>query len=123
MTPKKIFILDGIGGLLTTLSFLAIILFFSSYFGLPNKILAVFASFGAVYGIFSFSVAFKAKKWISFLKTIVIANLMYGAITITTLLLYKELITKIELTYFCVEILVLSILIWLELDMVNKTKN
>ena len=84
--PKKVFLLDGLGALLSTLFLFVIVSFFEQEFGLPDKAIYLLLTLALAFSAYSlFCCYFKRKQWKLLLRTILIANLLYISLTIITL--------------------------------------
>jgi hypothetical protein len=121
LAPKKLFLIDGAGALLTVFFLLAILLPFKDSFGMPVSVL-YFLSLGAcMYTIYSFSSYFFIRtNWRPYLKVISIANIVYCCLTIAVVFYFYQSLTIAGLLYFLLEIIVLCILIFIELMVLRK---
>ena len=113
--PKKLFLIDGIGGVLTAF-FLGVVLpAFEDSFGMPITILYYLSSIACVYAIYSISCyILLANNWRPYLKAIAFANLLYCCVTIVLVYYFYEKLTIWGLTYFVLELMVISSLIIIE---------
>lgn len=113
--PKKLFLIDGIGGVLTAF-FLGIVLpAFEDSFGMPTTILYYLSSIACVYAIYSISCyILLANNWRPYLKGIAFANLLYCCLTIVLVYHFYQKLTVLGLTYFGLELMVIVSLIIIE---------
>lgn len=126
--PKVIFLIDGIGALVTSFSLFGIGYFVQEYFGMPKDILYSLAFVVVFYALYSFSCYFllfdkfgkATKKWQSFLKVIIAANSLYCLIMSLVLLEFYQNLTDLGLIYFTLEIIVIIILVILEFKVASK---
>jgi hypothetical protein len=113
--PKKIFLVDALGALLTAFNLFAVLRTFSEHVGMPKYVLtflAVIALFFFIYSTSCYLVL--TQNWKPYLKLISIANLLYCLLTIGLVLYYWQTIKAIGLIYFSVEVLVIFTLVYFE---------
>lgn len=126
--PKNIFLIDGIGALITFLSLFGIGFWLQEYFGMPATILYSLGFVVVFYAIYSFSCYFflfdkignALKKWQSFLKVIIAANSLYCVILFFLLIYFYQSLTILGFTYFSLEISIITVLVILEMKMAFK---
>jgi hypothetical protein len=114
--PKTIFLVDGVGALITASILFLVALKFQVYFSIPREILSslsIIAYSFATYSILCF--LFLKKDWGIFLKAIMITNLLYCCLTMGLVIYYHSVLTTIGLTYFLAEIAVIAGLVFVEL--------
>ncbi|MFM8741568.1 MAG: hypothetical protein ACKOC0_15405 [Cytophagales bacterium] len=115
--PKFLFLIDGLGALLTTS-----LLFFAlranhHLIGIPQHIIGYLASIAFLYFIFSsccFSLVKLRKR--KFLTVIGAANFLYCILTLSLMILYRDTITFLGIAYFSIEILIIAALSIVELQ-------
>lgn len=114
-TNKKIFLLDGLGALLTTI-LLLLLLRFPQWAGMPIIILKVLATIAVCFAIYSLCcfLLLQQKKEV-YLFLIAIANSMYCLVTLLLMMLYCKKITPWGVFYFATECYVIAILVFLEI--------
>lgn len=104
-TNRTIFLFDFCGALITSLSYLAIYLFFIEDLGFSNYIVFVHLSLAIIYAIYSFAMYnIKPKKWQEFLKLIAFANLFFCGIAGKFLIAYYDNLTSLGKIYLAIEI-------------------
>ncbi|AFM04058.1 hypothetical protein Fleli_1646 [Bernardetia litoralis DSM 6794] len=126
--PKVIFLLDGIGALVTCLSLFGIGFWLQGYFGMPKRVLYSLAFVVVFYAVYSFSCYFflfdkfgkTTKKWQSFLKIIITANSLYCVIMPFLLVQFYQNLTILGLFYFIFEVIVMTVLVVLEIKIASK---
>ena len=126
--PKIIFLIDGIGALATSFSLFGIGFLLQEHFGMPKNILYALASVVAFYAIYSFSCYFflfdkegkTEKKWQSFLKVIIAANILYCVVMPFLLMFNYETLTVLGIAYFIFEIIVILSLVFFEIKVATK---
>jgi hypothetical protein len=113
--PRRIFIVDGIGAIVSAICLGLILPFFQDSFGMPPGILYLLALVAVVFAVYSFT----CYKFISgnrrpFLKLIILANVLYCGLTIVMMLYFFKQLTTWDLIYFILESVVIIVLINLE---------
>lgn len=116
LNSKNIFLLDGLGALVSASIMGLIIAQQVSFFGLPTNAAYFLAAFPCFFFIFSIYTHLNLPKdWISNLKMISIANLLYCFISIGVVFYHFETLTNIGIVYFVLEIIVVLMVVVLEL--------
>ncbi|WP_338793404.1 hypothetical protein [Bernardetia sp. MNP-M8] len=126
--PKVIFLIDGIGALVTSLSLFGIGFWLSDYFGMPKNILYILSSIVAFYAFYSLSCYFflfdklgkTDKNWQSFLKVIITANILYCTVMPFLMLFHYEGLTVLGMSYFIFEIFVILVLVVFEIKVASN---
>lgn len=122
--PKKIFLLDGIGALLTVFLLVAVVIPFNKDFGIPQSALYCLSVIACVFSIYSFCCAYiKSDQWPSLLRAISIANCVYCILTVILLINFTSTITLLGVAYFTGEIMIIMSLVSIELAVVKKWKS
>ncbi|MEM8896429.1 MAG: hypothetical protein AAGC88_17750 [Bacteroidota bacterium] len=120
LNVRRLFLLDGIGAVLTA-SMLGLLLpQLEEYIGMPKQILMPLAMAVCCYGLYSFTcyVLFKSGGH-SFLKVIAIANGLYCLITLGLIIYLWYSLTPLGIIYFLGEVIIILALVRLEW---NKAK-
>ena len=121
INPKNIFLLDGLGALLTAFLLSTVFTKFETIFGMPEHILSYLSMIAFAYASYSLLNYFlKAKSWIIYLKIIAIANLMYCILTITMVINFYQKLTALGLFYFVFEIIIIFSLAIIEYKIISK---
>ncbi len=122
--PRALFLLDGLGAALTTFSLFFVLRNYNDYVGMPAIILTYLSVIGLVYGAYSISCYFLLQGlWTPFLRIIAISNLFYCVLTLTFVYSYYNDLTRIGLTYFLGEILIIVLLAYIEFRVANMLKD
>lgn len=122
--PKRLFLIDGLGALLTAIFLTTILIKFEHQFGMPKKMLYFLSLLACLYAIYSFCCYFfTVKHWQNYLKGIMIANMLYCFLTIGLVFYYYQKLTILGLTYFILELTVISGLIMIELAVLSISTN
>lgn len=119
--PTVIFLLDGIGALVTAVLLLFILTQFEPLFGMPQRVLYLLALIAFVYSIYSFSCYFVVSNWYPYLKLIALANLIYCLLTLGFILFHYRRLTWLGGAYFVTELLIILRLAALEWKLATKT--
>jgi hypothetical protein len=123
-TPRKLFLLDGLGAALTTFSLYFVVRNFYDYFGMPTYILTSLSVIGLIYCAYSMTCFFLLKSnWTPFLRVISIGNLLYCVLTIVVLHFHFNNLTPLGLGYFLIEITIIVVLVYIELKVATAVKN
>lgn len=121
--PKKLFLTDGIGAMLTAFFLFIIMRQFNEYFGMPQTILtclSVIAICLCIYSTLCF--LFLKEFWITFLIILGMANLLYAALTTGMLIIYYPQLTLIGLIYFLIEIVMICGLAYIEFNVATEIR-
>lgn len=103
--PRTLFLLDGLGAVLTTFFLFFVVRHYYDHFGMPVNISKYLAMMGLIYCAYSLSCYFLLKDcWTPYLKIIGTGNLLYCILTMALLYFHFNSLTRIGLTYFLAEI-------------------
>lgn len=116
----QIFLLDGIGALVSA-SMLGIVLVqLQELFGMPVNILYVLAGIAFIFFLYSITCYLKIKeKWQAYLRAIAIANLSYCVLTGILVIYYIDILTVFGIGYFIGEMLVIVVLAGYEFRIIS----
>ena len=119
--PKKIFIVDSFGALLTSILLFFILRIFNDFFGLSKEVFEYLAIIAFTFFVYSISCYFLIKQnWKSFLKIICTANILYCLLTFGILIYNYESVSIFGIIYFLAEIAVIIGLVTLEIKITNS---
>lgn len=122
--PKNIFLLDGLGGLLTGIFLIVVLPYFQDAIGLPINVLYALGAIGVCYGIYSLSCfRFVQSNFGVWLKVIVLANLIYCVVIAGVVTFFLEEMTLIGIGYFAIEVLVILALVFVEIRILLRIEN
>ena len=112
--PKKLFLIDGYGALLSSLLYGMVLSRYESVFGVPQKTVYFLGVLAGLYAVYSFSCyLIKLKDWRLNMKIIAMANLIHCCLTIGIVIFYFYEITLIGILYFFGElIIVVPLALW-----------
>lgn len=118
--PKKLFIIDSLGALVTAILIGIVLRMLEDIFGMPEKALNVLGAIAVGFFIYSMSCYFfVAKNWRTYLKLIASANLLYCCLSIAYVIYFYSSLTILGWIYFIVEIVIVGGLVWVELKTVG----
>ncbi len=119
--PRKLFIVDGLGAVVSAFMLGVVLVLLHSHIGIPQKTLYFLATFPVFFGLVDlYAYRQSAEKWPSFLKWIAIGNLMYCFVSIACAYLHWESIKPLGWIYLVLEIVIQLILIRLEYRIAKK---
>ncbi|MDX8553835.1 hypothetical protein MK851_09410 [Tenacibaculum sp. 1B UA] len=125
LNPKKLFLIDGLGAVLSAFLLGVILVNLESIIGIAPStlyLLAVLPIFFAVYDFYSYQKIHNELK--PFLKGIAILNLLYCCLSIGAAFYHYKTITSIGWIYILVEVSIIIILSIIELTIAKRfTKN
>lgn len=114
--PKKLFLVDGLGAVLTAFLLVVFLIRYVDVFGMPQKPLYVLSIIAVIYAVYSICCYFFiGKHWRSYLKLIAFANLLYCCATISFVIYFYPSVTIFGLIYFLAELVVIGCLVTIEL--------
>jgi CHASE2 domain-containing sensor protein len=119
--PKKLFLIDSSGAMVTAFLSGVILVRFEEFFGMPRKVLLFMSLLAAVYAVYSMGCfLYAGLHWRPLLNTIAVANLVYCFITVAFIFLFFRDLTTLALTYFFLEMLIVGILVFIELKAASQ---
>jgi len=119
--PKTLFLIDGLGAMLTAFLLFVVLRNFNEYFGMPKTILTYLSGIAACFCIYSTTCFFfLTRYWTAFISGISIANLLYCILTMGLLIIYYPQLTIIGTTYFLLEIAIIIGLIYVEFNVARE---
>ena len=120
--PKKIFLIDGAGALLTALTLIFAPVLLPGIFGLPQAntlLLGSIAVCFAVYSLYNY-IRFNPTRWKLLLRIIALANLAYCLLSLVMIIYFYKQVTVLGWIYFTGEIaIIISLFLW-EMNILNR---
>jgi hypothetical protein len=114
--PRRLFLVDGVGALVTALLVGAVLPTLREHIGMPGPVLRVLALIASVFAAYSLTCAARPpRRWPIYLRSIALANATYCLVTAALLIRFAALLQVLDFLYFVGEIVVLSTLVALEL--------
>ncbi len=121
LNSKKLFIIDGIGALVSAFMLGVVLVAFQIYIGIPKPTLYLLAALPCLFAIYDFYCYNSITKNITlYLKGIAYANISYCFLSLGLVLFHFKNVTFIGWTYIIVEIIVVLGIATLELNVANK---
>ena len=122
LQPKTLFLIDGLGALVTAFFLFVILRTYNVYFGMPQNTLTYLSLIAIVFCLYSITCYFFLKdNWRPFLKTISMANLLYCCLTMGLVIYYYPSLTILGVSYFLAEIIVVFVVVFVELKTLAAT--
>ena len=120
MPPKYLFLIDGIGGVLSAV----LLLLLGDYFLMPANILYILAAIAVIYATYSLTCFWLTKSliiknWQPYMKIIAVSNLLYCCLTLGLVAEYFSTLTYLGVAYFIGEISVICFLAFIEWKSTN----
>lgn len=121
LTPKKVFLIDCLGALLSAFLLGIVLVSLERLFGMPPGILYFLALLACVFALYSFwNYRNLREKWQPYLKAIAFANLFYCGLTLGLVIYFRGNLTTLGFLYFGLEILVILALVKVELTFTSR---
>lgn len=124
LTPRKAFLTDGAGALLSAILLISVVAPFENVFGLSrNYVITLFipALAFACYSLGCYYLNFS--QWKPLLRIIVVANLVYCVLTLVIPILQRRSVTALGLLYFIGEIVIILTIVRIELITLKKVNH
>lgn len=119
--PKRLFLIDGLGALLSAFLLGVVLVKLESIFGIPATALYILAFLPCIFALYDLYCYLRVKKnQRYFLTAIALMNLIYCFISIGIALQHLQKITAFGWGYILIEILILIALITIELKTASK---
>ena len=116
LNPKKLFLIDGIGAIVSVFLLGIVLVKLESIFGIPRKTLFLLAFFPFVFAMYDFYCYFRIHKNFGlFLKIIAFLNLLYCFLSIGLAFYQHHKLTSFGWLYIIFEIIIITALVILEL--------
>jgi len=123
--PKRVFLIDAFGALLSAILLIGILAPLEHYFGMPKMTLYLLA--GIAFCLFIYSIScnrFIKSNWKPFLIIVIISNIIYSLISLALITTYSEKLTELGWIYFMLEFIIIGIIVIVEfksyLNLVRK---
>ncbi len=113
--PKKLFILDGLGALLSAFLLGVVLVQLESYFGIPRNTLYFLAFLPCLFVVYDLFCYWRVEQNIGFfLKVIAVINVLYCCLSIGFAFYHMERITALGWGYILIEILIVLAVAFVE---------
>ncbi|MCU0432546.1 MAG: hypothetical protein MUC87_03705 [Bacteroidia bacterium] len=115
INPKKLFLADSVGALVTALLTGVLLAQFESFFGVPAQTLYLLAIAPVLYAVYSFVCYLRfPASWRLLMRIIASANLLYVIVVNVWMLFFQPGITGWGMLYFVLEFFTVSAIAALE---------
>lgn len=119
--PKTLFLIDGLGAMLTSFLLFVVLRKFNEYFGMPITTLTYLSIIAACLCIYSTICYFFLKEnWPLFIRIISICNILYCLLTVVLMLVYYSVLTRIGISYFLAEVVTVCGLVYIERNVATE---
>lgn len=120
LNPGRIFLVDSIGAFISALFLFAILASNEPYFGMPRMELIFLSLIAFTFCIYSLCCyLFVQSRRKTFLKVIMVANILYCCLTVGLVLYHFPNLTMLGMIYFLVECMLIIGLVGLEYRMLG----
>ncbi len=120
--PKTLFLIDGIGAMISAFSLGVLLPYFELIIGMPRYVLYPLAILASFFALYSFTNYFNfGSNWSSYLKGIAIINMSYCVLSLALIYYFYEQLTVLGLIYFIGEKIIVGSLAWYEWLIANKS--
>ncbi len=121
--PKLLFLIDGLGALLSAIMLGVVLVKYQTSFGMPANALYCLAAIAGMFCLYSFYIFLtKPSRWQRFLMIIAIANLQYCILTAGLVIFMYSKLTNLGVIYFVIEIIIVVLLAVFELKVASATR-
>lgn len=115
-SPRTLFLVDGVGALVTALLVGVVLPMLGEHIGTPRPVLRALAVAAAVFAAYSLTcAATRPTRWPGYLRGIALANAGYCLVTAAVLFRFAAALHVLDWLYFVGEIVVVGALVTLEL--------
>ncbi len=113
--PKKLFLIDGLGAILSAFLLGVVLVEFERFFGIPRLTLYFLALLPVLFALYDFYCYLsKIKRIAAFLRGIALMNTAYSILSITLAIYHFQKITYLGWSYILLEILIVITLATIE---------
>lgn len=121
LSPKILFLIDGLGALLSAFLLGIVLANLEPTFGMPVKILYFLSALACLFALYSFWNFWKFKEtWKPYLRVIATVNLMYCLLTASLVIYFRQELTTWGWLYFLLEMVVIIGLVVVEFKTASK---
>lgn len=119
--PKRLFLIDGIGAVVSAFLLGVVLVKFENVFGIPTSTLYLLAIFPVFFTMFDFySYRKENDKLNKLLKSIAIMNLCYCLLSIGFAFFHYKTITSLGWAYVIIEVIIITVLAIIELEVSKR---
>ena len=122
--PKKLFLTDSIGALISAFFLGFILVWVKEIIGMPIQVLYILFSLAFIYAIYSICCYFFINNnWQTYLNIIGFANLTHCIITVGLIIQFYNKLTILGLTYFGIELVIVFCILIIEFKVASNLTN
>ncbi|MEM1327239.1 MAG: hypothetical protein AAGI23_14855 [Bacteroidota bacterium] len=114
LSPKQLFLLDGMGALTSACLLGVVLVQLESYFGIPKRVLHILAAVPCLFVIYDGICYFGVRQHASWLRYIAVANMLYCLLSFYCTVIHLEQLTALGHVYLLSEIAIVLFLARLE---------
>lgn len=115
MTPRKLFLIDSMGALLSAFMLGVVLVRAEHIFGMPSQVLFPLSAVASLFFLYSFTCYLKVQTAAApFLRFIAIANFLYTIITLYFVCQYLQHLSVYGIGYFIEEAIIVLVLVTIE---------
>lgn len=119
--PRTMFLLDGLGGLVTAGMLCVVLPSMHTMVGLSPQLLRTLGAIGAAYATYSLGCfALVGARWPRALAVLLVANVLYCAVSALVVRRHLDALTTLGIAYFALEIVAITALVGLELAVLRR---
>ena len=119
--PKQIFIIDGLGALLSAFMLGIVLVQLEPYFGIPVSTLYFLAFLPCVFALYDLICYRSEFSNIGFfIRIIAFSNLTYCFLSLGLAFYHSSLLTSLGWTYIVLEVIIILIIFYIQLKTVNS---
>jgi len=116
LKPKNVFLIDGVGAVVTAILLMAVLKPFNKYVGMPPNVLTSLSITAFIFAGYSFCCyLFLGNRLPKLLTPIIVANISYCVFTFALIIYFYNSLTLTGLIYFIAELLLIAFLVSMEL--------
>lgn len=120
-TPRSLFLIDGVGALISAFLLGVVLVRFESVFGMPVQALYILAAFPVGFALYDAICYWGVKRNLSlFLKGIALINIGYCGLSVAFLSQHHESLTVLGWLYFVGELLIVIFLSGVEWTLAKR---
>ncbi len=114
--PRKLFVIDGLGALLSAFLLGVVLVQLKHLIGVPSQTLYILASIPVLFAVYDLVCFYRWREGHSkYLKYIAFANILYCVFSIVMMINHAHSLTALGWTYFIIEILIVLAIALIEL--------
>ncbi len=115
------FLIDGLGALVSALLLGIVLVQFNDLFGMPVKVLYPLADIALAFCVYSLACYLLVKKKAKpYLQLIAVLNLLYCLLTIILVFYHHNTLSVLGYLYFVGEIIIITLLAYIEFSVAGK---